>query len=132
MRPVLAVFAVAGLLLAPSVVAKPSPPPIVWAGILSDVGVGIVTWAPVSDAREYVVYRGQSLDQMQIIGRTSLTAFVDEDAPPFRVIYGVVAVGDKGESPMSSVDVPGEAGGCHIWYYGTSIRTSIEDCLPSV
>lgn len=131
MRAVIAVLVVA-LVLAPTVAAKPPPPRIVWAGVFSDLGVGVIAWAPVKEADEYVVYRGESLDSMVAIGRTTLTAFLDEHAPPVHVYYGVSAVDDGGESPMSSVGVP-SGQGCRVWQSGTSIRTpDLQDCLPPV
>ncbi|MBM4224781.1 MAG: hypothetical protein FJ167_08315, partial [Gammaproteobacteria bacterium] len=85
-------------------------PPVAPTGVLASDGTSAahvtVSWAAVTGATGYKVFRGTSESDLQEVGSVgSATTFNDTSVAPATVLmYGVRATNTTGQSPLSSLD----------------------------
>jgi hypothetical protein len=93
-------------------------------------GQTLLAWTPVVHAAGYVVLRGPTHDQLEVIARTSATIYVDSDVPDVgSVIYAVAAFasgGEHGDAAPISTDTSGD---CVAWSTSLQVSVSLGSCV---
>ncbi|MGY1687012.1 protein kinase [Geodermatophilus sp. SYSU D00867] len=82
-----------------------------------------LSWTPVDNAGHYEVRRDDEVLDAQAAG----TTFLDEDPPPGRHDYTVVAVDDSGDAPSSSATVPLEVS---PWLAAADLAAAFNALVP--
>lgn len=128
MRTVLLALALAAMTVAP--VASSMPPnPAVLLVYRAHEESTLLAWSAVPDAHHYVVYRGDSLETMQVIGLSEQPYFLDEAPPTGTLYYGVAASDGALESDRIWSSSDSAKGGCVTAGPGGKLTVSIQNCV---
>lgn len=128
MRTVLLALALAALTLAPVAASMPPNPAILLVYRAQEEST-FLAWSVVTDAHHYVVYRGDSLQTMEVIGLSEQPYFLDEAAPTGTVYYGVTASDGALESDMIWSTSESAKGGCVTAGPGGKLTVSVQNCV---
>lgn len=119
------------LLLAPAVVSAESqeePRDALSVSVVRVVGKGVyVAWTPAPGAVMYQVYRGTSLDSLELISQTPATVYTDLSAPNEDMWYEILSV-----SPQSNIgDELGPVRGRCLSMRSSGIALTLAHCMPA-
>lgn len=121
----------AALLLAPSLVAAESqqePRDALSVTVVRVVGKGVyVAWTPAPGAVMYQIYRGNSLESLELISQTPATLYTDIAPPNEDTWYQVVSV-----APASNIgDELGPMRGRCLSMRSSGIALTLAHCMPA-
>lgn len=126
----LLIFALIGLTSVPTSVGAPEAieKPLVLM-IYMDEGENLVAWSATPGAIAYFVYRGTSLETLELIYYGELPWLEDEVDVDAAYVYGVTAWNGHVESDMHWTSVDTTENKCVTWNTRLKVSVSASGCL---
>ena len=127
MRVPFVVLAIVALIPTAAAVAYTPEKPLA-TQLVGVEGVVLISWTPVPAAEGYVVYRGTTADDLQVIERTTTPKYLDIGAPA-DAVYGVSVIEGGQESAIQIISWKSHTGDCVSFNSKLHVSITVANCF---